>query len=60
MIVDRIWGIWGSHYDIGQVHLLSTLGGLETNCLGGRGLDCCLVWGLLLSGAFTTLSFYKP
>ena len=27
--IDRIWGIWGSNYDIGQLHIISTSGGLE-------------------------------
>ena len=26
--MDRIWAIWGSYYDIGQFHILSTEGGL--------------------------------
>ena len=26
LYLDTIWGIWGSNYDIGQVHILSTWG----------------------------------
>ena len=50
--LSRIWGIWGSFYDVGQFHLLSTsadysasarIGGVEAGSL--HTMDCLQGWG---------------